>query len=50
MFVDGIPVTTVERCLVDLGGHLATVDQDKAIREALRVRLATVASLRAAVE
>jgi len=47
--IDGIRVTTVERTLLDLA-TLASIDLRKAMREALRKGLTTIAKLTAAIE
>jgi hypothetical protein len=39
--VDGIPVTTVERTIIDLWPHLGPVAREKLLREAFRLRLTT---------
>ena len=46
----GIPITTVERTLVDLAPHLADRTLAKAVREAIRLRLTDADSLRTVLE
>jgi hypothetical protein len=39
--LDGIPITTVERTIIDLWSHLGLRAREKLLREALRLRLTT---------
>jgi hypothetical protein len=45
-----IPITTPERTIIDLAPHLNDKQRRKMLREALRLRVTTVASLEAVVE
>lgn len=47
--VRGIRVTTVERTLIDLSPHVGDVRRRKLLREALRLRLVTIASMQRAL-
>lgn len=46
---DGLRITAVERTLIDLSPHVGDVRRRKLLREALRLRLVTLASMRAAL-
>jgi very-short-patch-repair endonuclease len=46
---DGIPITIPERTLIDLAAHLDAKQLAKAVREAIRLKLSTAASLRQAL-
>jgi hypothetical protein len=47
---DGIPITSVERTLIDLSSHLSPDQRGKAVREAIRLKLTTPAFLLAALD
>lgn len=47
--VDGIPVTTVERTIIDLWPHLGPRSRDKLLRAAFRLRLTTAPDTLAAI-
>jgi hypothetical protein len=47
--VDGIPVTTVERTIIDLWPHLEPWAREKMLREAFRLRLTTGPEMLAAI-
>jgi hypothetical protein len=47
---DGIPITSVERTLIDLSPHLYPDQRAKAVREAIRLKLTTAPLLLAALD